>query len=392
MNERITEFTEAFAEALEAGTFVKLTLGNYKGTDEHLQKIFLRRITTRKGERMLFQYRFDMRDVVKNYDLTAARERLEKYLGSGFRNAHLFTTEADLQLDIGKRNARLNKGKPTFRTLPQRRHDREKDHLIDPGSEYLRALGISTEDGKIRSDQRDKWKQINKFVEVVDGLIERSGLKGKSEISAVDMGCGKGYLTFALYDHLVNNRGIVASITGIDRRADLMETCDGVAKACDFEGLAFRVGDIAGAEIGRPDIVIALHACDTATDDALAKGVAAEASIIVAAPCCHQQVRKQLRPPDELADILKHPVLLERTAETLTDGLRSMLLESRGYATKLFEFVATEHTPKNNMLVAVKEREPSPHMAEAARDLMRRYGIEQQSLAAALGTESQPSI
>ncbi|HMS09014.1 MAG TPA: SAM-dependent methyltransferase [Pyrinomonadaceae bacterium] len=388
MNERITEFIKAFSEALEAGTFVKLTLGNYKGTDEHLQKIFLRRINTRKGERMLFQYRYDMRDVVKNYDLGEARERLEKYLLSGFRNSHLFTTANDFQLDIGKRNARLNKGKPTFRQLPQKHHDRAKNHLIDPGSEYLRALGISSEDGKIRADQRDKWKQINKFVEVVDGLVERSGLKTKGEITAVDMGCGKGYLTFALYDHLVNNRGIAAAITGIDRRADLMETCESIAKACDFEGLSFHVGDIAGAEIGRPDILIALHACDTATDDALARGVAAGAKIIVAAPCCHQQVRKQLQPPAELAEILKHPVLLERTAETLTDGLRSMLLESRGYATKLFEFVATEHTPKNNMLVAVKEREADAEMANAAAELMARYGITEQRLATELSAQA----
>lgn len=388
MNERITEFIKAFADALEAGTFVKLTLGNYKGTDEHLQKIFLRRITTRKGERMLFQYRYDMRDVVKNYELGEARERLEKYLVSGFRNSHLFTTENDFQLDIGKRNARLNKGKPTFRKLPQKHHDREKHHLIDPGSEYLRALGVSSEDGKIRADQRDKWKQINKFVEVVDGLIERSGLNGKSEISVVDMGCGKGYLTFALYDHLVNNRGIASAITGIDRRADLMETCESIAKACDFERLNFRIGDIASAEAGRPDILIALHACDTATDDALAMGVAAGATVIVAAPCCHQQVRKQLQPPAELAEILKHPVLLERTAETLTDGLRSMLLESRGYATKLFEFVATEHTPKNNMLVAVKEREPDAEMANAAAELMARYGITEQRLATELSAQA----
>ena len=387
MNERITEFIRAFADALEAGTFVKLTLGNYKGADEHLQKIFLRRLTTRKGERMLFQYRYDMRDVVKNYELGEARERLEKYLDSGFRNSHLFTTENDFQLDIGKRNARLNKGKPTFRKLPQKHHDREKHHLIDPGSEYLRALGVSSEDGKIRADQRDKWKQINKFVEVVDGLIERSGLIGKGEISAVDMGCGKGYLTFALYDHLVNNRGIAATITGIDRRADLMETCESIAKACDFEGLNFRVGDIAGAEVGSPDILIALHACDTAPTMP-GKGVAAGATVIVAAPCSPPAGSQAAQTAHGACRDIKAPGSARTDGRNFTDGLRSMLLESRGYATKLFEFVATEHTPKNNMLVAVKEREPDAEIANAAAELMARYGITEQRLATELSAQA----
>ncbi len=388
MNDAPEKFIAALRDAIAKGTFVKLSLGNYKGAEPHLQKVLVRLIETKKGTRLFVQSKYTQRDIVKNYPVDQGIEHIAVSLKTGFRNGHLFTSENDLQLDIGKRSSRLNIGRPTFTKTDDEPHDRSKHYLVDQNAYYLKALGITTDSGQVRASSRDKWKQINKFVEVLDGLIERSGLKGKGEISAVDMGCGKGYLTFVLYDHLVNNRGIAASVTGIDRRADLMETCDSVAKACDFDGLNFRVGEIAGAEIGHPDILIALHACDTATDDALAQGVAAEASIIVSAPCCHQQVRKQLRPPAELAEILKHPVLLERTAETLTDGLRSMLLESRGYATKLFEFVATEHTPKNNMIVAVKVQEPASEMAKVARDLMNRYGIEEQHLATALGTSS----
>jgi hypothetical protein len=143
-------------------------------------------------------------------------------------------------------------------------------------------------------------------------------------------------------------------ITGVDTKAELAELCNGIASASGFEKLRFEVGTIAGFETGKVDILIALHACNTATDDALYKGIKADASLIVAAPCCHQELRPQLHPPEMFRDILKHGIMAERTAETLTDGIRSLLLERSGYATRIFEFISVEHTPKNNMLVGTR--------------------------------------
>ncbi len=383
MDVNIENFVTELSKSLAADQFVKLTLGNYKGADEHLQKLLVRLIDTKKGTRLFFQFRYDARDAVKNFEFDEGIDLIRKYFDSGFCGGHLFTTEHDFQLDIGKKNSRLNIGKPSFKTKPAKSHDREKKYRIDPNAYYLKALGITTDSGEIRAEQRDKWKQINKFVEILAGLYEKSALNDKPDLKIADMGSGKGYLTFAAYDYFANislggnasvneragqaggNASVLpdarvsartVSMTGIDIRDNLIHLCNQIAVGGGFDGLKFVNSNIADFDPGEVDILIALHACDTATDDALYKGITANAKIIVAAPCCHKEIRKQMEPPKLLAGVLKHPVMLERTAETITDGLRSLLLESKGYATQMFEFVATEHTPKNNMLVATKQK------------------------------------
>ena len=210
------------------------------------------------------------------------------------------------------------------------------------------------------------------------------------------MGSGKGYLTFALYDYLSKSSRpyegggsrsdapeSALQITGIELSPDLVALCNDIARACGFDGLNFIEGTIADSELHDANILIALHACDTATDDALYKGITANAEIIVAAPCCHKEIKKQMKPPELLAGILKHPVMLERTAETVTDGLRSMLLESKGYKTKMFEFVATAHTPKNNLLVATKQDNPKNRekINKQIDDIRTEFNIDHQKLA-----------
>lgn len=380
MADKIEEFIDELAKSLSDETFVKLTLGNYKGADEHLQKLSVRLVGLKKGTRLLFQYRFATRDVVKNHDRGEAVNIIRTQLAGGFRSAHLFTTAKDIQLTISKKNSRITRGKPTFSTMPDIGHDREKVNQIDPNRFYLKALGITTDDGKIREKQRDKWRQINKFVEILGGLFEKSRLKDKKSLGIVDMGSGKGYLTFAAYDHFANQRGIETCMTGVDTKREMVDLCAQVAKASGFEGLDFVYGTIAGYDPGEVDILIALHACDTATDDALYKGIAAGAEIIIAAPCCHKEIRPQIKPPPTFSGILKHGIMLERTAETITDGLRSLLLERSGYATKLFEFVATEHTPKNNMIVGTRTAKTQENIDEQIRSIKEFYGIKEQRL------------
>lgn len=383
MTENINKFIELLNSSLAAGTFIKLTLGNYKGSEEQLQKIHVRIVETKKGSRLFVQYKYETRDIVRNYDIESGVELIARLLNSGFRGAHLFTTERDCQLDIGKRNSRLNIGKPSIKTRPSASHDREKNLLIDPTSYYLQLLGITTETGAIRASQSDKWRQINKFVEILAGLYARSELKERSELQIVDMGSGKGYLTFAAYDYFANTLGLKVSMTGVDLKRDQIAFCNEASHAGGFDGLNFVEGTISGFDPGKVDILIALHACDTASDDAIFKGISANADIIVAAPCCHREIRSQMSAPKLLSGILKHPVMLERTAEMLTDGLRSLLLEKSGYGTKMFEFVSAEHTPKNNMIVAVRS---TGHKAESVideqiRSLMVEFGIGRQRLA-----------
>jgi len=359
MNENIENFIEKFSESLSKGTFVKLILSNYKGEDLHLQKIMVRMIETKKGLRLFFLYRYDTRDTAKNYCFEEGIGLIRQILGKDFFSGHLFTTENDFQLSIGKKGkSRLNVGKPTFKTKPSLSHNREKRFLINPNAFYLKALGITTDEGNIRDKQQDKWKQINKFVEILAGIYDQISQRfdGK-ELHIVDVGSGKGYLTFAIYDYFKNVRGIDVKITGVDAKAGLVEFCNSVAKSSEFDKLEFVHGFIGDYEPEKVDILIALHACNTATDDAIFKAIKADAEAIVVAPCCHQEIRPQINPPDMLKNVLKHGVMLERTAEIITDGLRALLLEKSGYATKVFEFISVEHTPKNNMIVAVKRHE-----------------------------------
>lgn len=401
MNETIEKFITNFSDSIAQGTFIKLSLANYKGTDEQLQKITVRPVETKRGARLLFQYRGKTNDQTRNFDPQAAVEKVNGYLNTGFRSGHLFTVENDHQIIIGKRSAKITIGKPTFKALETRSHDRAKHYIVDIEAPYLRALGITADNGRVRADQQDKWKQINKFIEILDTLYESSDLKNNPTLSIIDMGSGKGYLTFAAYDHFSRkfasrvssphaNNGLEdesamsgeagITVTGVESRPYLVRLCNEIADACGYDGLRFIQGDIAGFDVQQTDILIALHACDTATDDALFKGIEAKSSVIVAAPCCHKQIRKQLKSPDMLAGILKHPVMLERTAETITDGLRSLLLEREGYRTKLFEFVSSEHTPKNNMLVAVNAGKRDPTKTAEIGSITEAFGITSQRL------------
>jgi hypothetical protein len=381
--ENIEKFIVEFARSLSEETFVKMTLGNYKGADEHLQKLLLRLIETNKGKRLFFLYRYDTRDTAKNHDFTEAAKVLRATLGKDFFSGHLFTTENDYQLDVGRKGkSRLNVAKATFKTKPALGHDREKKRFVNPNAFYLKALGITTDRGEIRDKQQDKWKQINKFVETLASLFDKSQLKDRTELNIFDMGSGKGYLTFATYDFFKNIRGIDVSVTGVDTKSQLVGLCNDIARASEFENLKFVNGWIGDFDVHSADILIALHACNTATDDAIFKGIRAEADLIVVAPCCHQEIRPQITPPEMLKNVLKHGIMLEREAESITDGLRALLLERSGYQTKLFEFVSTEHTPKNNMIVGTKQKkEPEAEkFAAEVQAIKDFYGIKEQRL------------
>ena len=383
MIENIEKFVNAFTTSLDDKTFVKMTLGNYRGTDAHLQKLLIRLIETKKGSRLFFLYRQDTRDTAKNFDFAEGVAKVRKSLGADFFGGHLFTLENDFQLDIGKKGkSRLNVAKPTFKDKPEVTHNREKQILVDQNSFYLKALGITTDKGEIRDKQQDKWKQINKFVETLGSLIDKSPLADRTNLNIVDMGSGKGYLTFAAYDYFVNTRGIAVKITGVDTKAELISIDNDIARASEFENLQFVHGWIGDYQLADVDVLIALHACNTATDDAIFKGIQAEADLIVVAPCCHQEIRPQMRAPEFLSSIFRHGVMLEREAETITDGLRSLFLEKSGYSTKIFEFIATEHTPKNNMIVGMKtdKKIDVEKLNYQIKSIKKFYGISQQRL------------
>lgn len=388
MHENVEKFITELEKSLANNTFVKLTLSNYKGEEAHLQKIVVRLIQTKKGLRLFFLYRYDTRDIAKNYDFQEGTRLIQEFLGKDFFNAHLFTTQNDFHLDIKKEKAKLNVGKATFKAQPSLAHNREKKTLLDPQALYLRALGITNEKGEIRDKQQDKWRQINKFVEILGTFFDKSALKNRQRLKIVDMGAGKGYLTFAIYDYFKNMRKLDVEVIGVDVKKELIEFCNSIAQASEFEGLRFVHGLIGEFDLREVDILIALHACDTATDDAIFQAVKTKAEMIVVAPCCHKEIRKQIKPTQNWQQMLKHGILLERLAETITDGLRALLLEREGYTTKVFEFVSVEHTPKNNMIVAIKraDQTKTEALSREIEEIKNFYGIEEQRLEKLLTT------
>ncbi len=360
----VQQFLEAISESIEAKRFVKLSLSKATAKQSDLKNIYARWIELKGEAQLSFTYRYTTNDQVKNYPIAEALKILASYLGDQFLQAHLFTTAQDLSLLFNKkRKARLLTKAATHHEVGTQTHNRAKKRNIEAqANPYLYELGISDRDGKVLKRGQKKFKQINKYIELIEHAIEGSGLPNDPHI--VDMGSGKGYLTFALYDYLKNHREYAPKITGIELRTGLVEFCQNLAEKVEYEQLHFLAKDINDFKPERIDMLIALHACDIATDIAIAKGIKAGAALIMVAPCCHKQIRKQLDRKDAWQGILRHGILAERQAELITDGLRALLLEAHGYRTKVFEFISSEHTSKNLMIVGKKDQ---PNLAAKAK-------------------------
>ncbi|HEY0944214.1 MAG TPA: SAM-dependent methyltransferase [Opitutaceae bacterium] len=394
-------FLELLRASVHDATLVKLTLGKHRGADATLQNLYVRPVSLKAGPHLSFVWRHATRDITKNHPPAEALALLEPLIGGDFLDAHLFTPVQTAQLacaDQGPTRLKITVAAAAPPAAPDE-HDRAKHHAIPTDAPWLRALGITNERGQPREGASAKFRQIQKFTELLAHLAGEAGFTPDNEqpptdsldtrpeaspLRVLDAGCGKGYLTFATAALF----GPRATVRGIEMRRDLVELCNRIAKENGFAHLAFETGDIASAETGPLDVLIALHACDTATDDALAKGIDAGATLLVVSPCCQKELRPQLSAPPVLADALRHGIFQERQAEFVTDALRAQLLEWAGYRTKVFEFISTEHTAKNLMIAAVKARPrgtPDDALARRIRAFAAFYGLRTQRLAAHLG-------
>lgn len=382
------EFLAQLRASLREGIFIKLTLGKPRGPDATLRNVFARLVPIGGQPHLSLVWHHDRRDVTKNHAPDEAIGLIGGLLGTDFYSAHLFTTIRTVQLEFNKKGEpRLTYGKAVAEA-PDTAHDRAKARILTGQSQpWLHALGVTTSTGSVREGLADKHRQIHKFVEILSHLAADASLPAHRPIELADMGCGKGYLTFAAYDYfnLIESRAV--HVRGIEAREELVQLCNRVARETGRDQLSFLNGTIASSSFPVLDVLIALHACDTATDDAIAKGMQAGAALIVVAPCCQQELRPQLQAPPVLAPALRHGIFQERHAEFATDALRALLLEWAGYDTKVFEFIATEHTAKNLMIAATK-RSGTARTEEAAakvRALTAFYGIKSQALARHLG-------
>ena len=387
-----SEYINAIKHSLSENTFVKLSLSNYKGTAEGLKNCYVKRVCIKQEDKLSFTYRYQTRDIVKNYNDNEAVTLVTELLGlDGFRNATLFTTTADCILEfISNGKVVLRNSKPRQTQLPSLEHNVAKNRLIpSAGKSYLHQLKITDEKGEVYKNAQDKYKQINHYIELLSPLIKN--LPTYKTIQVTDMGAGKGYLTFALYDYLANELHKQTFVKGVEYRKDLVDLCNNIANESQLSGLNFVQGSITDFDSTGTNVLIALHACDTATDDAIYKGILAGADLIVVAPCCHKQIRREIekyKMQNELDFLVKHGIFMERQAEMVTDGIRSLIMEYFGYTTKVFQFVSDVHTPKNVMITGEKKSKTASQKAEILEKIQaakKFFGISSHYLETLMG-------
>lgn len=336
------------------------------------RSIRVRPVELQGGAQWQWASRFDRRETHENLTPDESIERLPQLLAS-YRDVHLLTATADLQARADKKGTWRWKQSAAQRSAEPQTHDRSKQYLIPEGTPcpFLEAIGVMTPRGQVRAAARDKFRQINRYLEFVEDIY--SELPAVGTLSVVDFGCGKSSLTFALHHLLTRIHGRDVQIVGLDRQQEVMRNCSDLAARLELAGLEFRVGKISDHETdGSVDLAVSLHACDTATDDALARAVAWNSRVIFAVPCCQHEIASQMTGPQPL---LTHGILKERFAAIATDALRAAALEIVGYRTQVIEFIDLEHTPKNVLIRAVRRDHDS-----GTRDSARRSFAELKSL------------
>ena len=424
------KFINKLESSLKDGSFVKLTLSKPVGTRQatsvqvrqatsvqvrqatsvqelkDIRNVYVKPIILRNEKMYSFTYRYERRDETKNYDARQSLEVITNLISEIFLNATLFTLTEDVTLLISK------KGKATVMTKAVKElreqnveHDKVKNRLINPENPWWFKLGLTTREGKVTADMQHKFKQICKYVEIVDGVMKNVKFDGKIRIA--DMGAGKGYLTFALYEYLTQKCKYDIAMEGVEIRPDLVVKINEIIKESGMKDFRFvessiedficqqttdnrqqTFSDLSDSQVlsfsDSIDVLIALHACNTATDDAIIKGIESGAKLIICAPCCHKQIRQEMEKSKVVDAITRYGIFMERQAVMITDTIRALILEYFGYKTQVMEFIEMEHTPKNVLLVGRKANDPDEEektkILNEIKLLKERYGIERHYL------------
>lgn len=309
----------------------------------------------------------------ENFSCEDMGNRIEKYLTETFKQGDFQGASMQATVLVSKKGKMTIKAKQLQKQTIQRdlselSHNREKQYILQEGKpvDFLVGLGVQTPEGKITKNRYDKFRQINRYLEFIEDVLDK--LPKDRTIRIIDFGCGKSYLTFAMYYYLHVLQGRDILVTGLDLKKEVIAHCNELAEKCGYDKLSFEVGDIStynGSDA--VDMVVSLHACDTATDYAIEKAVNWGAKVIMAVPCCQHEVNKQIA-SKELQPILKYGLIKERISALITDAVRANLLEEQGYDTQILEFIDMEHTPKNLLIRAVKK--------EGAAKMQQKNGIE----------------
>ncbi|MBV8482177.1 MAG: SAM-dependent methyltransferase [Verrucomicrobia bacterium] len=379
MTDPVEQLVTAIRDSIDDQTFQKLTLGKFQNELATAQHVYVRMVDLKTGPHLSFVYRQPTEDITKNSPIPEGIEIITGWLGSSCRSATLLTSNSRQQLLFSRR------GKPRLFSqdlpslpAPDRSHDRKKVRLLRD-ERALELLGVVDSEGRPRAQMGDKYRQVHHFIEALAPILK--GTSPGETLHIVDMGCGKGYLTFALHQFLREN-GLRPATVGVEKRGVLVKSANSIAGQLEDDSIRFIEGEINDVDVKPIDILIALHACDTATDHAIYRGIQEECRWIVVSPCCQHELRPQLAAPAGLEPLFRHGVQVDRMTETVTDTLRCLYLEAWGYQTRIQEFVGTKHTAKNLLIVASRTGKSGPRqdLVERAIEFQHRFGVQNQRL------------
>lgn len=357
----------------------KLIVGNFSGIkkklDDSYKKVDFRPVMIQDIVYIQFTFEYDKKVIHENLSKEEALNRIGKLVGE-FKQVNIFTCEGDYQILISKKDKVKILKKKASKEFVSLNHNREKEYILKDNNkiDFLIRLGVMNESGKVYKKKYNKFKQINRFLEMIDDVYLH--LDRDRPINIVDFGCGKSYLTFATYYYLVELKKLDVNIIGLDLKEDVIEFCNEVAEDLSYEGLKFVHGDIKDFKgHDKVDMVITLHACDNATDMALVKAIGWKSSLILSVPCCQHELYGKINNP-VLNPMIKHGIIKEKLATLVTDSLRGNVLELMGYEVQLLEFIDMEHTPKNTLIRAVKTDKAKKGIEEDYRNFKEFWQLD----------------
>ena len=347
------ELKKAIKEIIEED-IVKLVISNKASKDAEYNKITI--VLKEDAVKQYYQIEkyTDKQVFHENIEKSILEEKVLEYVASNYKQVDAWSKTITFDLKISKKGkVHLGKKKSDNVKLTHKGHNNEKNYILKQGMiiEPLIDLGVFTKEGKVVNSKYDKYKQINRFVEIIDDEIKKNDFK---ELTILDFGCGKSYLTFVLYYYFVEIKKINVKMIGLDLKEDVIKKCNDIAKRYNYENLHFELGDINGFKYNnKVDMVITLHACDTATDYALYNAIKWNSKMIFSVPCCQHEFNSQIK-TEHLSILTKYGIVQERVSALMTDAVRANLLESIGYKAQLLEFIDIAHSPKNLLIRATK--------------------------------------
>lgn len=370
--DKLTKFFEEICNEDNVDKLIKIIFGNVRKKSNPYKKVIIRPIKLQCKIMLQVEYHFEKKVTHKNVELYTAIELFQIFISQDFKQINIQTIDEDIQVLASKpEKPKITRKRVQKRAALNLEHNKQKQYII-PDKEpcdFLIKLGVMGKDGKVFQKHYAKFRQINRYLEIVEDVMDYLPKKSDKPLKIIDFGCGKSYLTFALYHYLKLLKGYNVEIIGLDLKEDVIEFCNKTAKELGYTELNFLMGDIADYTSDHADMVVTLHACDTATDYALINAVNWNAKVILSVPCCQHEMFSQIK-NDIHQPMYKHGILKDKFTELLTDGLRGLKLEACGYDVAMIEFTSLEHTAKNIMIRAVKDKnsQKNASMEKAQRE------------------------